>query len=59
MTSQRVKLSIFFVALISKTMRTIFVKRDDHESRAGAAEEIRRRAESGGQWPRVLIFPEG
>jgi lysophosphatidylcholine acyltransferase/lyso-PAF acetyltransferase len=47
------------VAIVTKTMRTIYVKRDDPNSKTKAAEEIHRRATSGGVWPKVLIFPEG
>lgn len=40
-------------------MRTIFVKRDDTDSKVKAAQEIRRRASSDGVWPKVQLFPEG
>ncbi|GFN75133.1 lysophosphatidylcholine acyltransferase 2, partial [Plakobranchus ocellatus] len=37
----------------------VLVKRDDPNSRAHTVQEIRRRATSGGQWPQIIIFPEG
>ena len=40
-------------------MRTIYVKREDPDSRMKAAEEIRRRTHTRGEWPKVLLFPEG
>ena len=42
-----------------KMTQPILVNRDDPLSRQNTLEEIRRRALSGGQWPQILIFPEG
>jgi len=39
--------------------QSIFVERTDPSSRSKAATEIRRRAEAGGSWPQLVIFPEG
>ena len=47
------------IELITRTLRTIYVEREDPESRMKAAEEIRRRTHTRGEWPKVLIFPEG
>ncbi len=44
---------------MAKGLRTIFVKRDDPDSRMKAAQEIQQRASSEGEWPKVLIYPEG
>ena len=44
---------------MTRSLRTIYVKREDPDSRMKAAEEICRRASSGGEWARVLLFPEG
>lgn len=49
----------FSVELVTRTLRTIYVEREDPESRMKAAEEIRRRTHTRGEWPKVLIFPEG
>ena len=48
-----------YIELITKTLRTIYVEREDPQSRVKAAEEIRRRTHTRGEWPKVLIFPEG
>ncbi|KAE8282227.1 Lysophosphatidylcholine acyltransferase 1 [Larimichthys crocea] len=40
-------------------IRPVFVFRSDQDSRRKTVEEIKRRARSGGQWPQIMIFPEG
>lgn len=40
-------------------IRPVFVSRSDPDSRRKTVEEIRRRAHSGGEWPQIMIFPEG
>ncbi|XP_053570552.1 lysophosphatidylcholine acyltransferase 1 [Bombina bombina] len=40
-------------------IRPVFVSRSDQDSRKKTVEEIRRRAQSNGLWPQVMIFPEG
>ncbi|XP_059205648.1 lysophosphatidylcholine acyltransferase 1 [Centropristis striata] len=40
-------------------IRPVFVFRSDQESRRKTVEEIKRRARSGGEWPQIMIFPEG
>ncbi|KAJ7338378.1 hypothetical protein JRQ81_011664 [Phrynocephalus forsythii] len=42
-----------------KYIRPVFVSRSDQESRRKTVEEIRRRAQSNGKWPQIMIFPEG
>uniref|UniRef100_A0A8C6E8M5 Lysophosphatidylcholine acyltransferase 1 n=1 Tax=Moschus moschiferus TaxID=68415 RepID=A0A8C6E8M5_MOSMO len=37
----------------------VFVSRTDQDSRRKTVEEIKRRAQSGGKWPQIMIFPEG
>ena len=49
----------FLVGLIGRTFRTIFVEREEQDSRNKAVREIRKYASSKGEWPQVLIFPEG
>ena len=49
----------YFLEIITHAFRTIFVSRSDANSRQLCCQEIERRASSGGQWPPVLIFPEG
>uniref|UniRef100_A0A8P4K673 Lysophosphatidylcholine acyltransferase 1 n=1 Tax=Dicentrarchus labrax TaxID=13489 RepID=A0A8P4K673_DICLA len=40
-------------------IRPVFVFRSDQDSRRKTVEEIKRRARSGGEWPQIMIFPEG
>ncbi|XP_033987065.1 lysophosphatidylcholine acyltransferase 1-like [Trematomus bernacchii] len=40
-------------------IRPVFVFRSDQASRRKTVEEIKRRANSGGEWPQIMIFPEG
>uniref|UniRef100_A0A8C2V8S7 Lysophosphatidylcholine acyltransferase 1 n=2 Tax=Chinchilla lanigera TaxID=34839 RepID=A0A8C2V8S7_CHILA len=40
-------------------IRPVFVSRSDQDSRRRTVEEIKRRAQSGGKWPQIMIFPEG
>ncbi|KAF7668044.1 hypothetical protein LDENG_00035430 [Lucifuga dentata] len=40
-------------------IRPVFVFRSNQESRRKTVDEIKRRAHSGGQWPQMMIFPEG
>ncbi|MCI4395399.1 hypothetical protein PGIGA_G00179920 [Pangasianodon gigas] len=42
-----------------KFIRPVFVSRSDPDSRRKTVEEIKRRARSEGQWPQIMIFPEG
>lgn len=42
-----------------KFIRPVFVSRSEPDSRRKAVEEIKRRACSAGQWPQIMIFPEG
>lgn len=42
-----------------KYIRPVFVSRSDQNSRRKTVEEIKRRAQSGGEWPQIMIFPEG
>ncbi|KAI5938789.1 lysophosphatidylcholine acyltransferase 1 isoform X1 [Manis javanica] len=42
-----------------KYIRPVFVSRSDQASRRKTVEEIRRRAQSNGKWPQIMIFPEG
>uniref|UniRef100_A0A8C6R8A1 Lysophosphatidylcholine acyltransferase 1 n=1 Tax=Nannospalax galili TaxID=1026970 RepID=A0A8C6R8A1_NANGA len=40
-------------------IRPVFVSRSDQDSRRKTVEEIKRRAQSDGKWPQIMIFPEG
>lgn len=47
-----------FVACIRAT-QPVYVRRGDKNSRKQTIYEIKRRANSGGKWPHIVIFPEG
>ncbi|XP_009994795.1 PREDICTED: lysophosphatidylcholine acyltransferase 1 [Chaetura pelagica] len=40
-------------------IRPVFVSRSDQDSRKKTVEEIKKRAQSDGKWPQIMIFPEG
>ncbi|OWF34743.1 lysophosphatidylcholine acyltransferase 2-like isoform X2 [Mizuhopecten yessoensis] len=48
----------FFGTLMAFT-QPVYVNREDPNSRQNTIKEINRRAKSGGQWPQIIIFPEG
>lgn len=47
-----------FLALIEFT-QPVLVKREDPNSRVNTIKEIQRRAQTKGEWPQIVIFPEG
>ncbi|XP_067931379.1 lysophospholipid acyltransferase LPCAT4-like [Watersipora subatra] len=47
------------IGAIFRACQSIFLDRNDPQSRIKTADAIRRRAESKGAWPQVLIYPEG
>uniref|UniRef100_A0A3Q3XR49 Phospholipid/glycerol acyltransferase domain-containing protein n=1 Tax=Mola mola TaxID=94237 RepID=A0A3Q3XR49_MOLML len=40
-------------------IRPVFVFRSHQDSRRKTVEEIKRRAQTAGEWPQIMIFPEG
>jgi len=40
-------------------LQPVYVTREDPNSRQNTIQEIKRRAHSKGQWPQIVIFPEG
>lgn len=40
-------------------LQPVYVMREDPNSRQNTIQEIRRRAQSRGEWPQIVIFPEG
>nr|XP_060644189.1 lysophosphatidylcholine acyltransferase 2 [Anolis sagrei ordinatus] len=48
-----------FLGRILNSLQPVVVSRVDPDSRKNTINEITRRATSGGQWPQVLVFPEG
>ena len=52
--------NIPLVGTILSSIQPIYVDRFSKEGKGSAAEEIEKRAKNeGGQWPQLLIFPEG
>ncbi|XP_077861962.1 lysophosphatidylcholine acyltransferase 2-like [Saccoglossus kowalevskii] len=48
-----------FIGSLVSVLQPVFVSRNDPESRQKTIKEIKRRAQSGGKWPQIIIFPEG
>ncbi|XP_053304938.1 lysophosphatidylcholine acyltransferase 2 isoform X2 [Spea bombifrons] len=44
---------------ILMSLQPVLVSRVDPDSRKNTISEIKRRASSGGEWPQILMFPEG
>ena len=44
---------------LSLAMQPVFVSRNDPDSRKKTIQEIVRRAQTGGKWPQITVFPEG
>eukprot|EP00123_Amoebidium_parasiticum_P020997 comp5986_c0_seq1/m.1831 comp5986_c0_seq1/g.1831 ORF comp5986_c0_seq1/g.1831 comp5986_c0_seq1/m.1831 type:complete len:539 (-) comp5986_c0_seq1:82-1698(-) len=44
---------------IISALQPIYVDRKDPDSKKSCLNEIRKRATSGGEWPQIMIFPEG
>ncbi|XP_034378550.1 lysophosphatidylcholine acyltransferase 2 [Arvicanthis niloticus] len=42
-----------------RALQPVLVSRLDPDSRKNTINEIKRRATSGGEWPQILVFPEG
>uniref|UniRef100_A0A0X3NYX8 Phospholipid/glycerol acyltransferase domain-containing protein n=1 Tax=Schistocephalus solidus TaxID=70667 RepID=A0A0X3NYX8_SCHSO len=47
------------IGCLIKMTQPILVNRDDPSSRQKTLQEINRRSQSNGEWPQILIFPEG
>ncbi|KAH9509533.1 Lysophosphatidylcholine acyltransferase 2 [Bulinus truncatus] len=50
---------IMLFGTLTEFSQPVLVKREDPNSRINTIKEIQRRAQSGGQWPQIIIFPEG
>ena len=44
---------------LGKLNQVVYVSRSDRDSRRKAVDAITRRAKSSGNWPQIIIFPEG
>ncbi|KAB0351675.1 hypothetical protein FD754_016532 [Muntiacus muntjak] len=47
------------IGRILRALQPVLVSRVDPDSRKNTINEIIRRATSGGEWPQILVFPEG
>uniref|UniRef100_A0A8B9QFR5 Lysophosphatidylcholine acyltransferase 2 n=1 Tax=Apteryx owenii TaxID=8824 RepID=A0A8B9QFR5_APTOW len=59
MVSRAENLSVPLFGTILSSLQPVSVSRQDPDSRKNTVTEITKRAVSGGQWPQILIFPEG
>ncbi|NXA54377.1 PCAT2 acyltransferase, partial [Nothocercus julius] len=59
MVSRAENLSAPLFGTILSSLQPVSVSRQDPDSRKNTVTEITSRAVSGGQWPQILIFPEG
>ncbi|XP_059143736.1 lysophosphatidylcholine acyltransferase 2-like [Physella acuta] len=50
---------ILLFGTLTEFSQPVLVKREDPNSRINTIKEIQRRAQSGGKWPQIIIFPEG
>ncbi|KAJ7311862.1 hypothetical protein JRQ81_006177 [Phrynocephalus forsythii] len=57
--SRQENLAVPLIGRILYALQPVVVSRVDPDSRKNTINEITRRAASGGEWPQVLIFPEG
>ena len=47
---------VFLAGLIARTFRTIFVEREEQDSKNKAVREIRKYASSKGEWPQLSSY---
>uniref|UniRef100_P0C1Q3 Lysophosphatidylcholine acyltransferase 2 n=1 Tax=Rattus norvegicus TaxID=10116 RepID=PCAT2_RAT len=47
------------VGRLLRALQPVLVSRVDPDSRKNTINEIKKRAMSGGEWPQILVFPEG
>ncbi|XP_021026250.1 lysophosphatidylcholine acyltransferase 2 isoform X1 [Mus caroli] len=47
------------VGRLLRALQPVLVSRVDPDSRKNTINEIKKRATSGGEWPQILVFPEG
>ncbi|XP_019629196.1 PREDICTED: lysophosphatidylcholine acyltransferase 2-like [Branchiostoma belcheri] len=57
--SRKENSTIPLIGALTTSTQPVLVDREDPNSRRNTIGEIKRRAQSGGAWPQVIIFPEG
>ncbi|XP_078688123.1 lysophosphatidylcholine acyltransferase 2-like isoform X2 [Branchiostoma floridae x Branchiostoma belcheri] len=57
--SRKENSTIPLIGALTTSTQPVLVDREDPNSRRNTIEEIKKRAQSSGAWPQVIIFPEG
>ncbi|XP_022410775.1 lysophosphatidylcholine acyltransferase 2 [Monodon monoceros] len=57
--SRHENVQVPLIGRILRALQPVLVSRVDPDSRKNTINEIIRRATSGGEWPQILVFPEG
>ncbi|XP_059524003.1 lysophosphatidylcholine acyltransferase 2 isoform X2 [Myotis daubentonii] len=59
MVSRNENVQVPLIGRLLRALQPVLVSRVDPDSRKNTINEIIRRATSGGEWPQILVFPEG
>ncbi|XP_019605339.2 lysophosphatidylcholine acyltransferase 2 [Rhinolophus sinicus] len=59
MVSRNENVQVPLIGRLLRAVQPVLVSRVDPDSRKNTINEIIRRATSGGEWPQILVFPEG
>uniref|UniRef100_A0A8C0MH21 Lysophosphatidylcholine acyltransferase 2 n=1 Tax=Canis lupus familiaris TaxID=9615 RepID=A0A8C0MH21_CANLF len=59
MVSRKENVQVPLIGRLLRALQPVLVSRIDPDSRKNTINEIVRRATSRGQWPQILVFPEG
>uniref|UniRef100_A0A8D2E0S7 Lysophosphatidylcholine acyltransferase 2 n=1 Tax=Sciurus vulgaris TaxID=55149 RepID=A0A8D2E0S7_SCIVU len=59
LVSRKENAQLPLVGALLRTTQPVLVSRVDPDSRKNTINEIIKRATSGGEWPQILVFPEG
>ncbi|CAH1270054.1 LPCAT1 [Branchiostoma lanceolatum] len=57
--SRKENSTIPLIGALTTSTQPVLVDREDPNSRRNTIEEIKKRAQSAGAWPQIIIFPEG
>nr|UCC42470.1 lysophosphatidylcholine acyltransferase 1 [Sinohyriopsis cumingii] len=57
--SKKENSSVFILGSLMSYAQPVWVKREDHNSRTSTIKEIQRRVQTRGEWPQIILFPEG
>ncbi|XP_054426321.1 lysophosphatidylcholine acyltransferase 2 [Pteronotus mesoamericanus] len=59
LVSRNENVQVPLIGRLLRALQPVLVSRVDPDSRKNTINEIIRRATSGGEWPQILVFPEG